>query len=323
MSIAPVGCDIIGCPATCSPSGSASLDDVLVTVGPLLAALEAAGRVERWFFIRYADPHTHLRLRVSGEPHVLLGQVLPDLERALRPLVESGIVWRVQTDTYERETERYGGPCGIELAEELFGVDSNAVLTLVTELRAMHMPHARWMLSLASVDDLLAQFASATAARKALLDGPCAGLRQEINPRKQATIRIGNRFRSLRASLRELIVDREAVRRRFGAVTAHALARRAQDTARIAARFRQAEAAGRLTLPVDAIVPSLVHMHVNRLLKGAHRVQEYVIYDFLLRLYHENIARESSRPADMSGSRSVLSALAVETDDTPHVVEIG
>src|SRR5262245_56787472 len=53
------------------------------------------------------------------------------------------------------------------------------------------------------------------------------------------------------------------------------------------------EEAGRLPQPLTAIVPSYVHMHVNRLLRSAHRRQEVVLYDFLGRFYQSHAVRAS------------------------------
>ena len=52
----------------------------------------------------------------------------------LAPLHRERLLWKVQLDTYERETERYGGPDGIELAERLFHADSEAVLDTLDTL---------------------------------------------------------------------------------------------------------------------------------------------------------------------------------------------
>ncbi|MDF5752129.1 PDZ domain-containing protein [Spongiactinospora sp. TRM90649] len=37
------------------------------------------GSVDRWLFVRYADPDPHLRLRLHGDPGRLMGEVLPAL----------------------------------------------------------------------------------------------------------------------------------------------------------------------------------------------------------------------------------------------------
>jgi len=48
---------------------------------------------------------------------------------------------------------------------------------------------------------------------------------------------------------------------------------------------------GELTHPISALAPSFVHMHLNRVLRSAHRQQEFVIYDFLHRLYEAQLSR--------------------------------
>jgi len=80
-----------------------------------------------WFYVLYADPDQHVRLRLrSGD-----GGGATLRERALafaEELVQSGVVTRYGLATYERELERYGGAAGIELCERLFEHDSVAAL---------------------------------------------------------------------------------------------------------------------------------------------------------------------------------------------------
>ena len=75
------------------------------------------GLADGWFFIRYADPGHHLRVRYHGDPHVLLCDVLPAFNDAIAPALADGLLYRVSLDTYEREVERYGGLDGVELME--------------------------------------------------------------------------------------------------------------------------------------------------------------------------------------------------------------
>jgi hypothetical protein len=46
-----------------------------------------------------------------------------------------------------------------------------------------------------------------------------------------------------------------------------------------------------LTEPVERIAGSHAHLHVNRMLRGAQRVQELVLYDLLDRWYRAALAR--------------------------------
>src|SRR5262249_22084735 len=109
-------------------TGTATTDSVLVdVVAPTIAQAIEGGSADDWFFIRFADPHWHLRLRVHGPPDRLMREVLPALERAASG---DGRVWQLQLDSYLREVDRYGGIEGIGIAEKIFRADSDAVVAL-------------------------------------------------------------------------------------------------------------------------------------------------------------------------------------------------
>ena len=95
-------------------TGPATADDVLTRLAaPVVRSALGSGAADSWFFIRYADPHGHLRLRLHGPPERLHHEVLPHLQKAADPFLDDGSVWRLQLDTYEREVERYGGAAGV------------------------------------------------------------------------------------------------------------------------------------------------------------------------------------------------------------------
>ena len=48
---------------------------------------------------------------------------------------------------------------------------------------------------------------------------------------------------------------------------------------------QELESSGALSVPLDELAATFAHVWVNRVLRSAHRAQEYVIYDFLDRLY--------------------------------------
>jgi thiopeptide-type bacteriocin biosynthesis protein len=69
------------------------------------------------------------------------------------------------------------------------------------------------------------------------------------------------------------------------------LRQRSEALRPVVAELSALERDGRLTESLEELAGSFVHMHVNRLLRAAHRAQELVIYDFLGRLYESRIAR--------------------------------
>jgi class I lanthipeptide synthase len=134
----------------------ASIDELLRDlIAPIVAQLRTSGAVERWFFVRYADPDWHLRLRLAGDRKRLRVEVEPALTEALDTFLADGRVWRIQLDTYEREVERYGGPEGMQLAEEAFCADSDVALGILALTAGERGLDARWRLCLAGIDLLL------------------------------------------------------------------------------------------------------------------------------------------------------------------------
>src|SRR5262249_22636366 len=72
-------------------TGPATLDQLLRDViQPLVDGVLQTGAADRWYFIRYGDPHWHLRLRFHGAPARLDSDVLPALRAATAPLLRDG-----------------------------------------------------------------------------------------------------------------------------------------------------------------------------------------------------------------------------------------
>ncbi|WP_395298571.1 lantibiotic dehydratase [Kitasatospora hibisci] len=92
----------------------------------LLAACE--GRFDRWFFIRYADPDAHLRIRLHGTPDDMRTHVMAAVHEWSDDLVAQRLIRGTVLEAYEPEYARYGGPGLMEAAEAFFHADSEIVL---------------------------------------------------------------------------------------------------------------------------------------------------------------------------------------------------
>lgn len=91
-------------------------------------ALLSRAAADSWFFLRYADPDPHLRLRFHGDPARLWPVLLPELRDWVQGLRAAGLADRLVLDSYDPETERYGGGASIGRAEQVFHADSETVL---------------------------------------------------------------------------------------------------------------------------------------------------------------------------------------------------
>jgi thiopeptide-type bacteriocin biosynthesis protein len=271
--------------------GAATLDRLLgSTLGDTLRQVVGSGAVERWFFLRYEDPDEHLRLRFQGSPARLEAEVWPAVRAACRASLEEGTGWRVQLDTYEREVERYGGPAGIELAEELFTADSEAVLDILQSSPGDEGAEVRWRLALKGLDALLEDLGLTLEGKLVVLERLRADFGAEFRVDKGFEAQLGLRYRRESRKLEALLAASSPMP---GPMEegARALQRRGARLRPVVERLRQAEREGRLSCSVEQLAGSFLHMHVNRMLPRDPRAQELILYDFLVRLYRSRLAR--------------------------------
>jgi thiopeptide-type bacteriocin biosynthesis protein len=277
-------------------TGRTTADTILRdVVAPMLSTLLGPGAASRWFFIRYADPDPHVRLRFFGDPSDLGARVRPLLDDAVAQLVQQGLVWRVQHDTYQRELERYGGVAGMEPSEELFWIDSEAVLAIMTSLEPEELLPARWRLAMAGIDLLLADLGLDEAARLSVVSSARDRFGVEFGADSGFYKQVGERFRRHRHELSTLLAAPAGVGSLEPALSV--LRRRSERIRPVAERLRAAALEGALRVPFGDLCASHVHMHVNRLLHATHRAQELVLYDLLRRHYESAAARSGVTPA--------------------------
>lgn len=273
--------------------GTATADHVLREfVQPLVEKSLRSRAADGWFFIRYADPDHHLRLRFHGRPERLLGNVQPMLYEAVSPLLDEGLLWRLQFDTYEREVERYGGAEGILLAEQLFQADSSAVLQIIEMLETDDEGlDERWRLTLCGVDMLLTDFGLDVEAKRNLLRLARNNLLKEFAAGSTLMPQLAEKFRHERKSLELLLAARRGTKHPL-APGLTVLRQRSRRLRPVVAALNDLERGLLLSTPRPELIISFTHMHANRLLRSASRQQEFVIYDFLARLYESQIARD-------------------------------
>lgn len=272
-------------------AGRAGVDALLRDdVGGLIEACRRTGGLDRWFFIRYADPEWHLRLRLCAVSREAQVELRTRVEQHFAGSLRSGRVWRMQFDTYDPEQVRYGGPEGLELAERLFQVDSEVVLALLGLTRGDDGMDLRWRLCLVGLDRLLGDFSIDLPRRHDILVDLSARFDREFGVEGAFKHVVRDRFRALRDPLTRLLLGEteEAEELRVG--LGH-LDRRSREQQSWVAELRSRAAQGRLNQPIEALVTSLLHMHANRMLRGAARAQEMLLYHFLERIYRSLLAR--------------------------------
>ncbi len=230
---------------------------------------------EDWFFLRYADPDPHIRLRFRGDSPRLISTFLPILCDWGTWLIAKGSCLKYTFDTYDREVERYGGLAGLDLAETIFCADSRAVADLLALTQAHPLPLDRKLLAVLSIDELLTALGLNGQAR-------LAWAHQRIMDRHQS----GQTYRQHSGQLRTLLGNpAQALAALPGGSEVRAILARCHEVlAPIAIRLAELDAQQALGKPLTTLYASYIHLHCNRLLNTDSIAEEEVL-GLLLRTY--------------------------------------
>lgn len=240
--------------------GAAALDAYLRRyLPPLLERLRGTGLLEGWFFIRYADPAFHLRLRfraVEGREADLLTAVAAWFDHPER---SSEGFHNLQFATYERELERFGADT-IDACERWFCAESDALLERLQNLSEGD-DDARLHLACAEAFGLLRDWGLDLAEQTTRLETWRDEFGAEFGAEKSTYVSLDQLYR-----------------RRREALQAACLAPRPASDAATRALLAELRAA-----PTD-LLPHLLHLRLNRLAVGEPRRQEFVVYALLYKL---------------------------------------
>lgn len=251
--------------------GSKTADSVLLNaIKPLIEECNELGIIEKWFFIRYDDPNFHIRLRFKLVNIDKIGELTAIFKNYISPFEQNGLVYKIQTDTYNRELERYGSET-IDFAESLFCEDSISVLKFLDITIGDDREGLRWIFAIKSVDFLLGAF-NFTREQKLNIIGECKeSFAKEFKMNKELKIQLDQKYRNFRKNLKlfeEINPDMiNILQGRNNAVS--------EDLENLSTQCTTKE--------IESLTKSYIHMAINRVLSSDFRLQEMVIYDFLFK----------------------------------------
>lgn len=240
-------------------TGTAAADVLLrETIAPAVRELIAAGVADRWFFLRYADPGYHLRVRLHGDA----GAITDRMGGLAQEALDTGLAHDAALATYHREVERYGGAGAIEIAEQVFHADSEAALALLERLERGEPGHEeRWRLGVIGALALLRDFG--VADPEAFARSQRAAFEHELGagaPLRRAVARRAREHRTLLLEADPALAPGVAI-----------IAERSERIAPLVAALHDPE----------AVVANYVHMWLNRLHRTDNQFHEYVSYALL------------------------------------------
>jgi thiopeptide-type bacteriocin biosynthesis protein len=260
--------------------GTSTADRILLElIGPYCNKMISEGKLQKWFFIRYQDPDHHLRIRFyHGDQTDFWQPILKDLQALLSGWLESGLVLKMQTDTYTRELERYQG-FDYRQVESIFYADTHAVIRLIDMLCEHEQPDVeRWLVALSGADILLDDLGLTLDEKLGLIGGLHRHLQEELCAGADLTIQLDKQYRSHRDMIAAYMQRRPS--------------RVCQIFSERSMRIKQILEGGHGSpRPGIQVAASFVHMFFNRVFASAQRQQELVMYHYLNKYYKALIVR--------------------------------
>jgi lantibiotic biosynthesis protein len=276
-------------------AGFVSLDEFIAWQLPkMIDSLKSRHGIEEWFFVRYEDPESHLRIRFKSSAHGTHDGIIASVHRELQPLLVQGSIWKVELGTYEREIERYGGLEGMELSEQVFAADSAAVLRIVSKTLADENPMLRWQTAILGIDRYLADAKLGYQDRLRLCKDVRNHLQKEFRPSRAMLGVVASKVRENRMLLDE-IVNSTAMNGTGEGLDLTAFEERSGRVCACMRSLRDLDAYGKLAVTFESILSSYIHMFLNRLFAEEQRLHEFVLYSMLVQAYEGQRANEGAQ----------------------------
>ena len=272
-------------------SGYKSLDTILTDmIMPLITEFSNKGEIKQWFFVRYQDPESHLRIRFNTANSAVSYQLIKAIDKLVADYIENRIVQKLEYGTYFPEIEKYTA-WGIDLCEYVFYIDSRTVLNIVNTIQFNKDEESRWLVAIKGVDVLLQDFNYSVEEKKELMDNCFMSFFKEFNGDKELMVQLNNKYRDKKIIINQLLIEQQNslpeeindfIKKRslyLSGVYAELLNRIEQQNAD--------------KIIINKLVNNFVHLYLNRLFVANHRLHELVVYHHLLRYYESVLARSS------------------------------
>lgn len=245
--------------------GVKTADIVLLEVlKPLTTELLQEKIIDKWFFIRYRDPNSHLRFRIKLLDITNLGEVLIKIKKLLQPFLDNNQVWDIQLGTYQREVKRYGINT-IEEAESFFYDDSKMIVTIIETSKD---DETRFLTLFYWIEAIIKSFNFEDKKKLSFLEKMQEQFKEEFRVDKTVRKELSNKYRTLETKLLN--------EKTFNFSDKYNL----KDTME---RFLMLNKESKLQITLDYLLASFIHMSINRCFRSKQRLFEMMIYDFLYR----------------------------------------
>ena len=250
--------------------------------------------INKWFFIRYADPDHHLRVRFFLIDRSKIGEVIVLFYQLLEPFLQQELVWNVQIDTYKREIERYGND-NIKFSEQLFYVESNMIVKLLELIEGDLGEEIRWLFGMKAIDNLLTVFGNNEFDKLNILENLKNAFNEEFAINKSLKKQLDSKYRNAKAKIGNFMAAVNSDPDYADLKTI--LDEKDKLSIPIIKDVMALRNNNQLEIDLHHLLSSYIHMIMNRLFRADNRLHEMIIYNFLFQVYKSSCARQKYEQA--------------------------
>lgn len=273
-------------------SGVEIADEIIRIVNDISEKFVESKLIHLWFFIRYADPKRHLRIRFKCANSEAIALIINEMHGVLNPLIKQDLVWDVTLNSYNREIERYGEN-SMEYSETIFFYDSVMVADYLNKFDDEML---RWLFSLKAIDSHLDLFQYNLNEKLDLLKALSQGFKNEFVQSKRINQSINDRYRLYREKIGKILDKSDDFKMLY-----EVLENKNKSLKRIAELIIDLDKKNKLIVDFNDLNSSYIHMLMNRLFPTDNRKMEMICYDFLHRYYKSKIAYNKTSAINLIG----------------------
>lgn len=255
---------------------------------PLCKKLVEEKIIDKWFFLRYADPKHHVRVRFHLNQEKNFTLLNKFIDSAFSDFVSNKLIWKVQLDTYNRELERYGADT-IDIAEDFFYYNSRCVAELTKLFSSDQNDELRFIVGIYGVHCLYEAFGIDMQKRMHLVETSKRMFAFEFGVHNNKDLReqIKRDYREVNPKIDQLINNFP------NGIPVLAEVKNAYDKQHEALlKLVDMLKKNKFSKNVYSLMPSFIHMFVNRFFYNSQRMNEMFIYQFLSKYYASVAARQ-------------------------------
>ncbi|CAN5158753.1 hypothetical protein BH09BAC4_BH09BAC4_05110 [soil metagenome] len=277
-------------------TGIKTADSLLTNVlFPLSQRFEEQGWSDQFFFIRYGDPDSHIRIRFHLRDTAFLVEVVHQLHESLLPYLHNKSVTAIVTDTYNRELERYGVN-SIDAIERYFHVDSRFILQFLSLIEGAEGEECRWRFGMKLIDTVLTDFGFDLTKKLDFTERLSTHFGKEFGYNQSQKKQLDARYKSIETAIGELLTESNEEHSFFYELNQQ----RSLALQPFVCQIAELDNRGELTSSLPTLLNSLIHMTINRLFRSRQRFVEYCLYYYVHKYYRAAYGRATYSQAEVN-----------------------